>query len=316
MRARRRERRLIPPFGDGSSPHGIFRLLGSALAKCRFAPFPNRGWVDGETYTLNPLEVNTPLEPRLDIVVDGIEDLTDRLGVSGGDLSVGVSVRSRHLKRYDALEQWRIDALPAEPWSPSPNKLGHLQSGRGIDFIVAIRVSRNSTRLARLGLELGKVLCRREFSIRESVDTSTFPFEWVEFGGDSEYPRELLWAIRWNDSADDEDRFSRPVHEVLTVLVNKRAERSLTDMGAVRSAGDLAWKMLAAEITTQIWSDVLANIEEEPNEDDTETLAGQVFAHLSRASGKPYAEIEGLADQDDSLAELRALIAKILRVVA
>ena len=73
--------------------------------------------------------------------------------------------------------------------------------------------------------------------------------------------------------------------------------------------------MLAAEITTQIWADVLTNIEYEPDESDTETLGGQVFANLSRASELPYADVKGLVEEDEYLTKLRNCIARILRVV-
>ena len=47
--------------------------------------------------------------------------------------------------------------------------------------------------------------------------------------------------------------------------------------------------------------------EGEPREDDTETLVGQIYARLSRVSGLPYPEIQGLVQRDDSLVSLRNL---------
>ena len=73
--------------------------------------------------------------------------------------------------------------------------------------------------------------------------------------------------------------------------------------------------MLTADITTQIWADVLSKTDYEPDEDDTETLVGQVFARLSRVGDMPYTEIRRLVERDDSLTELRNLVAKILKVV-
>ena len=63
---------------------------------------------------------------------------------------------------------------------------------------------------------------------------------------------------------------SSRVDQVLTVLVNERAEEPLRLVGGTHGANDIAWKMLAADITTQIWADVLAKYEGEPKEEDTE----------------------------------------------
>ena len=183
-----------------------------------------------------------------------------------------------------------------------------------MDFILAIRIVADRVDLAKQGLARGKVLCRKEFSIKQSIETLTFPFQWVKFGGETEYPEEALWIIKWIDQVED-DPFARPVDQVLTVLVNEKAEASLRAMGEVPGTNDLAWRMLAADITTQIWADVLAKTDYEPNEDDTETLVGQVYARLSRISDMSYVEIKGLVKQDDSLTELRNLVARILKIV-
>ena len=159
------------------------------------------------------------------------------------------------------------------------------------------------------------MLCRREFSIKEGVQRYSFPLQWVKFGGDTGFPEESLWAIRWLDPSD-EYRFDLPVDQVLIVYGNEKAEARLKAMGEVTGANDLAWRMLAAEITTQIWSDVLRKTEYEPAETDTETLIGQIFAWLSRVGQMPYADIRELAEQDDSLTELRGLVAKVFNVVS
>lgn len=86
-------------------------------------------------------------------------------------------------------------------------------------------------------------------------------------------------------------------------------------MNEFHGSNDLGWRMLAADITTQIWADLLSKTENEPNEEDHETLAGQVFARLSRASGIPYSDLKSLVGQDDSREELRSFVAQILNVV-
>ena len=183
-----------------------------------------------------------------------------------------------------------------------------------MDFILAIRVVANRERLKTQGLDYNKVLSRRVFSVRELVDTATFPFQWVEFGGETDYPEEALWVIE-RKSLDEETPFNLPVRDVLTVLVNHKAQNSLLTMDNITGSNGLAWRMLAAEITTQIWADVLTNIEYEPDESDTETLGGQVFANLSRASELPYADVKGLVEEDEYLTKLRNCIARILKVV-
>ncbi len=314
---RRRERRFIPPFGDGSQPNRISNLLENMLKDCRFAPFSDVGLSPDDKHTLERRNLSSrPIEPRFELALPEIDSLTASLQVWPEELALGLSVRSRHLRRYDVLGQWDADSLPSEAWAPDAGKLSNFQSDRGLDFVLALRVIGDNERLRQQGMERGKVLCRREFSVVESVDSSTFPFEWGEFGGDSVYPAELLWAIKWHDPEEDTDRYNRPVNEVLTVYVNSKAQDALTKMDNVRGTNDLAWKMLAAEITTRIWADVLSNIEELPDEDDTATLIGQVFARLSRAGDIDYSKVKDLVEQDDSLLELRSLIHEILKVVS
>ena len=311
----RRERRLIPPYGDGTSPNAISNILDSLLARCRFAPFENVRCDEQDTYFLSYEDTYRPINPRFDIVVDHLDDLAGRLGVQEYDLELGISARSRRLRRYVALERWNLEDLPGELWSPDQAQLETLQCGRDMDFILAMRVASGRDELQPYGLGKGKVLCRKVFSVKESVDTRAFPFRWAEFGGDTGYPDEALWVIEWKDS-DGDDRFERPVHEVLTVVLNLKAEGSLKAMGSAEGANDLVWRMLAAEITTQIYSDVLSNTDYEPEEDDKETLVGQVFARLSRVGNIPYSNIKGLVERDDSLTELRNIVAQTLRVVA
>ena len=311
----RRERRFIPPFGDGTSPHSLSNLLDRTLASCRFAPFPESQLVSDHTYFLDTEEMGRPIDPRFEIVVDEVESLTKALDCRTDDLVVGLSVRNRHLRRYEALHQWELSSLPSGSYSPPPGNLDVVQSGRDMDFVLALRVASNRRNLRRRGLGNGKVLSRKEFSVKEQIDTITFPFRWAEFGGNTGYPEELLWKIEWHDAGDSDDLYRLPVNEVLTVLVNKKAEMPLTAMNEVTSASDLAWRMLAAEITTQIWADVLTHTDEPPDIGDRESLAGQVFTHLASVSEKPYTEIMDLATQDDSLSELRSCIAQLLKVV-
>ena len=314
IQGRRRERRLIPPFGDGSNPNRLSNQLDHALASCRFAPFAHMMLIDEPTYYIEPGDVERPIEPRIEVVVDGVRELSDALGCRKVDLAVGLSVRSQHLKRYEPLQRWQMAALPVI-WSTEPGRLDKFQTERGLDLVLSLRVASNRRALRQQGLELGKVLCRREFSIRESIETSSFPFEWREFGGDIGYPDELLWTIKWHDTYEDDDRYDRPVGEVLTVWGNKKAEERLTNMDRTPGSEGLAWRMMAAEITTQIWADVLRGTEIEPSEDNGDTLVGQVFRNLSRLSGRPYGELKELTEQHDSLTELRSLVSKALKVV-
>ncbi len=310
----RSERRFLPPFGDGSSPNQLSNLLQGLLARCRFSPFTYKALSVEPTQHISAHEFES-VNPRFEVSVDWHDDLTNKLGLQRLDLELGLSARSQSLRRYDVLDRWPIDSLPTESYSPSSGKLQTLHSGQGIDFILALRVTARSKSLTRLGLGPGKVICRKEFSVRESTSAQTFPFRWVEFGGSTGFPAEMLWTIEWKHPDDDVDRYRRPVADVLTVLVNSKAEQPLSEMAALHGANDLGWKMLAADITTQIWTDVLANTDELPDLDDTATLVGQVFAHLHEVSGKPYQEIKRLGEQDDSLSELRSLIAALYKVV-
>ena len=311
----RRERRSIPPYGDGTSPNAISNILDRLLARCRFAPFEHVGFADQDTHFLSYDEAHSPINPRFDIVVDPLDELTSRLAVHEDDLELGLSARSPRLRRYVALQRWSLNDVPPESWSPDQAQLERLQCGKGMDFVLAMRVVSGRKDLEHHGLGKGKVLCRKVFSVKESADTLTFPFRWAEFGGDNGYPDEALWVIEWRDS-DDDHQFERPVHEVLSVVVNLKAEVPLNEMGSTQGASDLAWRMLAADITTQICADVLSKIDYEPDENDKETLAGQVFARLSRVGNVPYTDIKGLVERDDSLTELRNMVAKILKVVA
>ena len=314
VQGRRRERRSIPPYGDGSSPNAVSNILDRLLERSRFAPFQDSGLGEENSYFLSAEECQRGLYPRFEIVVDSLDELTKHFGIEEDDLELGLSVRSPKLRRYEVLQRWSIDNLPVEPWSPEQSSLQSMETGRGMDFILAMRIVADRGDLKPQGLDKGKVLCRKVFSVKESVDIFTFPFRWAEFGGDTGVPDEALWMIEWKDP-DDGDQFNRPVHEVLTVLVNKKAEGSLMAMGESNGSRDLGWRMLAADITTQIFWDVLSKTDNEPDEGEIDSLVGQVFARLSRAGNVPYAAIKNLVNKDDSLSELRALVAKALKLV-
>ena len=309
----RRERRAIPPFGDGASPNAVSNVLDNVLAECRFAPFADMA-LGAETHFLAEDEVRRPVEPRFRILLDRIEELRETLDLQPEDLEVGLSVRNRHLRRYEILGKWRTAELPIDGWSPDPAMLRNLQSEREIDFILAVRVAASRGQLKAQGLDANKVLCRRVFSVREPSDASAFPFRWVEFGDGNDRPKEALWVIEPRSTYDEGD-FRLPVSDLLTVLVNASAQNSLQAMDEARGSSGLAWRMLAADITTQIWANVLSNIDYEPEEDDTETLAGQVFSQLAAASGLPYVDIKELVGEDGHNTALRNLVAKILKVV-
>lgn len=312
-RQRRTERRLIPPFGDGADPNALSNVLDGVLAKCRFSPFSDVPLLDEATHVLSIEDAEKPICPRFELVIDQLDELERRLSLHAEDLAVGLSVRSRHLRRYEVLEKWTVDEVQ-EAWSPDPAILEKFQSGRGIEFVLGIQVTTQSEALALQGLEAGKIICRRVFAVALPTENFSFPFQWVKFGGDTEYPEDALWVIEWSEPEGGR-QYELPVDQVLKVLANERAQEPLRLAGGVHGANDIAWRMLAADITTQIWADVLKNYEGEPKEDDTETLVGQIYARLSRVSGLPYPEIRGLVQRDDSLVSLRNYVTTILRVV-
>ena len=312
---RRKERRAIPPFGDGTHPNRVSNLLDSALAACRFSPFPESGFVSDGPYYLNSQEVDLKVEPRFQIALDRVDELVSALGTREDDLRLSLSVRSRHLMRYEVLEEWDLSTIPAKAWSPGLGSLRPLQSHRDMSFILALRVVADRPALRKNGLDPGKVLCRKEFNVREPVISSNFPFEWVQFGKETGYPEEMLWVVKWKVDAADESPYDRPVDEVLTVWGNSKAEAALLKMGGVAGSRNLAWKMLAAEITTEIWWEVISTIEEPPSNADDSTLAGQVFSRLSMESGKHYEEIHELRNEEDGRLELRKLISAVVKVV-
>lgn len=310
----RRERRSIPPFGDGTDPNAVSNALERVLSKFRFAPFAQTPLTDQDTHFLRAEESHLYIEPSFDICLEDTEGLSRHLGLQTDELEVGLSVRSSSLKLYEVLARWEADALPDDPWSPDRTKLQRLQCGRGMDFILTLRVASDRSGMSSKGMGYSKVLIRKVFSVRESTDNFTFPCVWIEFGGNSGYPDEALWAIKWHDS-DEEDDFRRPVAQVLTVLGNTKAEPSLSAIGQVPGVNDLAWRMLAADVTTHIWATVLTRTGDLPEQEDTETLAGQVFARLSQVSGLSYQEVKDLAPLADDCIELRNLVAKVIRIV-
>ena len=94
------------------------------------------------------------------------------------------------------------------------------------------------------------------FAVALPTENFSFPFQWVTFGGDPEYPEDALRVIEWSDP-EGARQYELPVDQVLKVLANKRAHEPLRLAGGVHGANDIAWRMLAADITTQIWADVL-----------------------------------------------------------
>ena len=307
----RRERRTIPPFGDGTNPARVSLAIGSALESCLFAPFPDASLTSDRTYFLREHEYDVDLEPRFTFSTKNVERLAKSVGAESKDLRLSVSARARHLKRYLPLREWELDAVPGR-WSLKPEELRKLQSRSDISFIVAIRVVSDSPKLKEYGLETGRVLSRREFSVRKQND-SPFPVEWIDFE-DTGYPTEMLWVINWKDREDL--TFALPVEEVLTVWMNKRANEPLQKIAEVRESVNLGWKMLAAEITTELWWEVLTKIEDVPDENDADTLAGQVFSQLAGASGLSYLEVkEILSNDDNGRTELRRHVSEVLKVV-
>lgn len=314
-RQHRSERRRIPPFGDGSEPHSLSGFLDGLLV-CRFSPFPNIGLTDESRYDLRPDELERPIEPRFEITVAGGDEMQDRLGARVGDFELGVSVRNRHIRMYRVLGRWPLASAP-EKWRPDAANLEDLQTGRGMDFVISVIVSADKPELAALGMSVGKVIARKEIVVREP-DSPSFPFEWVEFGvGDDSHPKEALWRIDWlpSEMSDSETPFALPVEHALVVRMNKAADQQLSAISQVAGAEGFAWRILAADIATQIWAVVLRETEIEPDQDDADTLAGQTFKRLSNVSGKSYSELRALAEPDGRLEELRSLAARCFEVV-
>ena len=313
-RGRRRvERRLLPPFGDGLKPNQLSNRLDGLLEGCRFCPFSREPTTE-PSYYLEPAETERLIKPLFVFTVDSVADkVLPSLELEESQLELAVSARNRRLKRYKCLGRWNLAERPKQ-WSPGPEALDEMQTGGGMEFILAIRIPAYDRKLAERGLGPGKVLCRREFAVRQRIDAVTFPFSWREFGGDTGYPRELLWAIKWEEGATGDDRYSRPISEALTVYMNKAAEEGLNALNAVPGQRDLVWKMLAAEIFVQIWSEVLRGTLDDPGPADTETLAGQVFDRLARASGRSYGDLRDLV-REDGLLELRSHVATVVGVV-
>lgn len=309
---RRTERRMLPPFGNGVKPNALSKLLKNMLEECRFSPFPHRSEKESPYY-LEDADADRQYEPQFVFKLNGIDEVAKHLSLSADQLALGVSVRSRQLKMYKAVASWPVADAPPR-WSPEASDMESVQTRGPLEFVLAVRVVADAPMLEAHGLGRGKVLCRQDFAIRKRVHATAFPFSWREFGGDTGYPAELLWAIKWHNETD-EDRFSHPISEVLTVYMNKAAEERLSRMNAATAKDDLAWKMLAAEIIVQIWSDVLRGVSVDPDPSDNETLVGQVYGKLANASGKPYANIRDLGTEE-GLTELRSHIAKIVGVVA
>ena len=80
---RRTERRLIPPFGDGTDPNALSNVLDGMLAKCRFSPFTDVPLLEGDSYVLSIDDAEKPICPRFELVVDQLDDLGRRLSRAG-----------------------------------------------------------------------------------------------------------------------------------------------------------------------------------------------------------------------------------------
>ena len=311
----RQERRSISQFGDGSNPNAISNALDNLLAECRFAPYADVSLLDSSAFYMDLDRAKEPITPRFSLVVPDSNLVFGSLKVNPADLELCLSVRSQHLRRYEVLKRWPIAKMPSETWTLDPQMLSGLQTGRGMDFILSIRFIADCQDQKSLGLYQGKILCRKVFSVKEDVNTFTFPFKWAEFGGDTNYPEEALWIIEWKPEVEVEDICSRPVGEALIVLGNEKAQEPIEAMAAVPGSNDMGWKMMASDITTQIFADVLCRTDPLPDEDDIESLSGQVFTRLRSVTGKNYIEIKELASLDDSLTELRSAVSVILKLV-
>ena len=314
-----RERRILSPFGDGTQPHRVSNLLNSTLASCEFMPFPDGKFSIDSTYYLLASDNERDIEPSFKFVLNNSDEMTKSIGADKSDLSLIVSVRNNYLKRYRPIGEWNLVEVPTSPWLPKSADLQNLQSHKSMSFIIAMRVSNNTPRLRKTGLDYGKVLCRREFHVREPSDSgASFPFEWFEFGPPTEYPDELLWAIEWLPTEEDGNPYMRPVKEALIVRGNTKAQQMLLDMNRVPGTRGLAWKSIASEIVTDIWSTVISNCEDDlPVEgSDDDTLAGQVFKRLSSEAGIPYEEVPSLIADAPDYTELRKVVARAIKVVA
>ena len=289
-------------------------FLDRLLADCRFAPNKGHWLPDGESYFL-PIEGETDwVEPSFNLAVSDTTDLECRFGLDASHLEVGLTLRVPHLRRYEVLGRWRLDELPNDPWAPAPHRLQSFKTERDVDFIVLIRVRHSNNHSRSLGLVKGSVLSRKVFQVREQTVDFAFPVQWSQFGDDTGYPDSMLWAIKWHDP-ESEETLLGPVHEALTVYVNARAESPLNAISELPSSTDLAWRMLASDITTQIWTHVLTKSAITPDINDRDSLLGQVYSRLSDLSGLSYSDIQELAESEADPNELRSYVSRIIEVV-
>ena len=319
---------MIPPFGDGSQPHRTALLLNSVLSRCRFMPFSGGRFLESDTYYLLAEEAELDIDPVFEFRLSEIDALAESLRASRSDLSLVVSMRNGLLRRYRPLGRWRLNEDVPEAWSPDQDSMRGLQSKTTVGFILGVQVSSDTAELNSSGLSFGKVLCRKEFTVRAPQDDGTdFPFQWTDFPSIG-YPPELLWAIQWLNGAEGEgdntlssgeNPYKRPVRDVLVVHGNAAAERTLTQMpGGGGGLYNLVWRSIAAEITTDIWEAVIRGCSKDlPDRDDIDTLAGQVFNRVSDLLGLDYAEIHDhlFGDADIDKTELRKAVSRIIRVV-
>lgn len=305
---------LLSPFGNGSDPHGMFEQLQGMLNACRFKPFASESFVETDSYVLEEENVDKPLSPVFEIKVDPNSALRG-VSVETSDLELVLSVVSNHLKRYEMLARWEFDECPSEPWECPPERLEHLQSNRGMEFKLAVRVTGQGAQLSKDGFKKGKIISRKTFLVEETVPSFSFPLRWVDteewVGGLGRSP-DAIWYIRWNET---EDFGQKEVGEVLQVYVHKRAEKPLNAMDRGDASG-VPWSILATEITTQIFAAVIADTPENelPSEEHTKSLVEQTFYYLADETQKSYSDIkEQMGCEDKNNQALRDVVAGLYR---
>ena len=254
------------------------------------------------------------IEPRFKIRLTNAEWLMKDWGLQDNEIKVALSARVSRLKTYRVLDQWPMGYLPEDGYTPAPDLMIDLQSGQRIDFTLVVRTTGARSELKHQRLGGGRVLCRQTFSLLADAKGPMFPMEWIEFGTER-YPENLLWSVDWIDS-DGSMNYDVPVDEALMVRANTRAQEMLLAAAEPRTARDLPWRMLAADIYVQICFDVLSNYVALPNENEINTVAGQVFARLAQASEPvlSYSNVKEL-HTEDGLHELRRRVAACLKVV-
>ena len=186
-----------------------------------------------------------------------------------------------------------------------------------MDFVMSLRVASDRKELSEQGFLRGTVILRKVFSVKQlTIMESSFPMKWDDFGKLG-YPKEALWVIEWTGGDfDEEEVFNRPIGEVLMVYLNNAAEATLNEMDEALGKG-MAYKMLATEILTQIFSDVIEHMKNEPTPGDTSTLAHQVLAKIEGVTGMDFDTIRETLkpDSDISHKDLRNYVAQVCKLV-